>query len=313
MKLLGRSEFREAVFVRDKHTCVIPGCGRPAEDAHHIIERALWSDGGYYVENGASLCDLNGTGHHMDAEHGIITPDELRDLCGIKEVALPEDWDDSLTYDKWGKVVNWSGKYPRTFHLPSSLTKYKDDKTLHSVKEIEGFDVVVTEKMDGENTTMTRDKIHARSVDAISHDSQSYVRSLWSKIRWDIPEGMRITGENLYALHSVEYTDLSSYFMVFGVWDGQTCLSWDETQLWIELLGLQSVPVLYRGNDFKAALSAWNIDENISEGFVVRRSDSIELREWSRKAGKHVRANHIRTLDHGWRFRNDYRINALAE
>lgn len=52
-KLLSRDEFRESVFARDRYKCIF--CGKQAEetpegklDAHHIIERRLWSDGGYY-------------------------------------------------------------------------------------------------------------------------------------------------------------------------------------------------------------------------------------------------------------------------
>ena len=54
MKLLDRDTFREAVFKRDGYLCVL--CKAPAQDAHHIIERRLWPDSGYYLENGVSLC-----------------------------------------------------------------------------------------------------------------------------------------------------------------------------------------------------------------------------------------------------------------
>ena len=52
--LLTRDKFREGVFERDGHKCVI--CQDPAQDAHHIIERRLFSDGGYYMNNVASVC-----------------------------------------------------------------------------------------------------------------------------------------------------------------------------------------------------------------------------------------------------------------
>ena len=51
--LLTRDAFRNAVFERDGHLCVI--CKEPAIDVHHIIERRLFSDGGYYIDNGVSL------------------------------------------------------------------------------------------------------------------------------------------------------------------------------------------------------------------------------------------------------------------
>lgn len=298
-------------MARECGLCCVPWCSAPAEDAHHIIERRLWSDGGYYLENGAAVCDKNGTGHHMDCEQNLILPDQLREWCNITDVILPPDWDDTLTYNKWGDVVNWSGKYPRTFHLPESLTKYKDDKTLQSTAGLRGVELVVTEKLDGENTTMTRDRIHARSVDSAAHSSQSWVRNLWSKIRFDILDGMRLCGENMFAMHSIHYSDLTSFFYLFGVWDGQTLMSWDDTVVYAELFGLPTPRVLYRGDSFQEAISV-QFDPETSEGFVVRQAGPIQLRDFSRCVGKFVRANHVRTLDHGWRFRNDYRVNDLT-
>lgn len=42
-------------------------------------------------------------------------------------------------------------KYHRTFHLPYSLTVSADDKRLRNDSQFVGMEVVVTEKMDGEN------------------------------------------------------------------------------------------------------------------------------------------------------------------
>lgn len=57
-KLLRRDEFREAVFGRDVGACVV--CGAPGQDAHHLVERRLFTGpgeaGGYFVDNGATLC-----------------------------------------------------------------------------------------------------------------------------------------------------------------------------------------------------------------------------------------------------------------
>lgn len=68
--LLTREEFKKQVFARTDGKCCIPGCSCKAVDAHHIMDRKLWSDGGYYLSNGAALCEK----HHLDAEHGNITP-----------------------------------------------------------------------------------------------------------------------------------------------------------------------------------------------------------------------------------------------
>lgn len=37
---LTREEFKQQVFERDEHCCVV--CGKPAVDAHHILERRLF-------------------------------------------------------------------------------------------------------------------------------------------------------------------------------------------------------------------------------------------------------------------------------
>jgi hypothetical protein len=44
-----------------------------------------------------------------------------------------------------------------------------------------------------------------------------------------IPSGWRICGESLYALHSIHYQALPSYYIVFAVHDGERFLSWDDT------------------------------------------------------------------------------------
>lgn len=51
---MDRTQFRNQVFKRDNHKCVI--CSSPAEDVHHILERRLFPDGGYELGNGASVC-----------------------------------------------------------------------------------------------------------------------------------------------------------------------------------------------------------------------------------------------------------------
>jgi 5-methylcytosine-specific restriction endonuclease McrA len=61
-KLLKRDDFRDSVFRRDSYNCVI--CGEPAKDAHHILERRLFTNFGYFIDNGASLCEK----HHIMAE-----------------------------------------------------------------------------------------------------------------------------------------------------------------------------------------------------------------------------------------------------
>ena len=77
-------------------------------------------------------------------------------------------------------------KYPRTYHFEWSPGKTKDDKTLFDLSNFEGKNIVLTEKMDGENTTMMKDWYYARSLDSKDHPSRHWVKGLWGNIKHDI-------------------------------------------------------------------------------------------------------------------------------
>ncbi len=99
-KLLTRDAFREGVFARDKYKCVM--CDLPAIDAHHILERRLWPDGGYYLSNGASVCSK----HHLECEQTIISIVALRAEIGTDSgYTIPPHLYRDQEYDKWGNPV----------------------------------------------------------------------------------------------------------------------------------------------------------------------------------------------------------------
>lgn len=194
-------------------------------------------------------------------------------------------------------------KYPRTYHLPSSPGKTYDDKVLTSMSSFLGRQVVITEKMDGENTTMYQERIHARSLDSRHHDSRAWVKQFWSEIRFNIPRGYRICGENLYARHSISYQNLSSYFLGFSVWDENNfCLSYSETLDWMELIGVQHVPVLYIGEFTLEVLEEMSgFDSSSQEGFVVRLEEAFSFTDFSISVAKYVRPEHVTTDAHWMR------------
>jgi len=325
MTLLTRDSFRESVFERDKHTCIV--CGKPAQDAHHILERRLFSDGGYYLNNGASLCGEC----HILAEQTVISVEKLRDILHIDSPILPEHFYHDLTYDKWGNIILDNGdripgelfddfsvqkilinvihlfreyvKYPRTYHLPWSNLG-KSDRKLNNDSSFIGNEVVVTEKLDGENTTLYNDYVHARSLEYEPHESRSFVKKFHSQMSFNIPEGMRVCCENLTAVHSIKYKHLSHFIYGFSMWDGMKCLDWDSTLEWFELLGITPVPVLYRGTYNKDEIHY--IYENIQknreiEGYVVRKTNSFHMHEFNKNIAKFVRPNHIQDTVHHWK------------
>lgn len=325
--LLSRDEFRKAVFTRDGHKCVV--CGAPAVDSHHIVERRLFPDGGYYIANGASVCEVC----HLKAESTEISCDELRERCGIKEILLPPHFYPDQPIDKWGNPILPNGqrlkgelfhdesvqkilrpvlhlftnrvKHPRTHHLPWSPGISSDDRVMTSLSGFEGQEVVVTIKMDGEQTSMYRDGFHARSIDTAPHPSRDWLWGIHRRIGHEIPPGWRICGENLFAKHSIHYQNLPAHFMVFSIWNEKNeCLSWDETVTWCRLLDLVHVPVLLWGPWNEKAirtLTCNTYNSDICEGHVVRVARSFAYKEFKDVVGKFVRKDHVQTHGHWMR------------
>lgn len=325
MKLLSRNDFREQVFSRDNNLCVV--CAEPAQDAHHIMERRLFPDGGYYIDNGASLC----ASCHIKAEGTVLSPDFIREKAGIHNAVLPPHLYSDEIYDKWGNIILPNGtrlkgelfydesvqkilkehhmlvcftkyvKYPRTYHLPWTQCSTKDDRILPNCQHFEGKEVVVTTKMDGENQTIYNDYVHARSVNSESHPSRNWVKNFASTFSFDIPEGWRICGENLFMVHSIKYENLSSYFLGFSMWnDKNVCLPWDETLEWFSLLGIEHVPILYRGLFSEEKIrSLWKEDNREKmEGYVVRLAESFSYKQFRDSVAKFVRKDHVQGVIH---------------
>jgi hypothetical protein len=333
--LMTRDNFRESVFARDNYRCVY--CGEDGVDAHHIMERRLFKDGGYYEDNGATLCG----DCHWEAERTSLTPDDIRDAAGITTVVLPEHLYSDQEYTKWGDPVLPNGqrlkgelfddpsvqkvikdflhlytdyvKYPRTYHLPWSENITDDDRVMENPEKNFDF-VVVTEKMDGENTTMYQDYIHARSLDGRSHKSRDWVKNFHSQIAHDIPKGWRICGENMYAVHSIKYSDLKTYFYGFSIWnDKNECLSWAETLEWFWLLGIEPVPTIYVGEFSEDLIKKnwWPGGRREREGYVVRNFDSFHYRDFRNNVAKYVRKDHVQTVKH-WFYGQQIERNDLA-
>ncbi len=326
--LLSRDDFREGVFARDHHKCVI--CKAPAVDAHHVLERRLWPDGGYYLDNGASVCEK----HHLEAEMTVLTVEEVREAAGIEKAFLPPQLYSDEIYDKWGNIVLATGerlrgelmgdesvqkilgqapfqivfrhhvKYPRTYHLPWSPGLTKDDRVMPDLGMLaEAPRVIAHVKMDGENTSMYRDFIHARSLSILgSHPSRTRVKTLHGSIAHEIPEGWRICAENLQGKHSIHYHQLKDYVYGFSIWNAENeCLPWDETAEWFALLGITPCPILYDGPfDEKLLRGLWNAqhDGDPCEGYVLRIAGGYRYRDYRRAVGKYVRSNHVQTHAH---------------
>lgn len=190
-------------------------------------------------------------------------------------------------------------KYPRTLHLPNSPGISNDDKVLENTDCFHNKDVVITEKMDGENCNLYSDYLHARSIDGRYHPSRDWVKAFHAQIRQHLPIGDRICGENLYATHSIHYDDLTSYFYGFSYWSRDLCLDWDNTITIFNQLGISYPNIIYRGiYDDSIVESIANSFPNEKEGFVIRNTNCFHIKDFPSNIAKWVRKDHVDTDDH---------------
>jgi hypothetical protein len=171
----------------------------------------------------------------------------------------------------------------------------------------EGKEVVVTEKMDGENTTIySSGECHARSTESKGHPSRDYVKGKAREIGcMGAPDGWRFMGENLYAKHSIAYDLLPDYFVLFGVADGSNnARPWDEVEEWAKLLDIPHAPVVWRGRwDTKKIMGLYPFKSLFSssapaEGYVVRVAKAFPMSQFDKHVAKFVRAGHVQTSEH---------------
>ncbi|MEZ4453793.1 MAG: HNH endonuclease, partial [Nannocystaceae bacterium] len=253
---LGRDGFREGVFARDRRRCVV--CSAPAVDAHHLLERRLFADGGYELDNGVSLCGP----HHMDAESTAIGCEALRRAAGIDRVVLPPHLHPGRGYDKWGNPIRGDGRRlrgelyfeepvqrvlaprlrdfvprveaQRIAHLPWSPGAA--ELVVADVDALLAEAVVVLEAPPGEIVTIDGLGIYVGADEAVA-GAPAEVEALSALVAELAPPGGRIFGV-------LEGATLR----VLDAWDGRDhALEWEEVELLAELLEAPIVAVRSRG------------------------------------------------------------------
>ncbi|MFI0847633.1 RNA ligase family protein [Mesorhizobium sp. IMUNJ 23232] len=191
-------------------------------------------------------------------------------------------------------------KYGRTYHPPISPGATSDDKVMENIDALVAGDLVVTEKMDGENTTIHPHGTHARSPDSRHHPSRDWLKAFAAGISVQLSEDERVVGEYLFARHSISYDRLPSYFLGFAWIADDIVQSWDDMIARFTGLGITPVPLLYRGayrhrlfDDLAASL-----DFRRQEGFVVRVAGAFAESEMPTRMAKYVREGHVQSDTH---------------
>lgn len=112
-------------------------------------------------------------------------------------------------------------KYNRTYHLFFSPGATNDDRMSKSVDTLLGIDIVITEKLDGENCGMTDHGVYARSHAAFTISPWSReVRALHKlSVEDELGEGVYLFGENMevFILLNILILHHTSIFLVLEI------------------------------------------------------------------------------------------------
>lgn len=277
-------------------------CSAPAVDAHHVMERRLFPDGGYYLENGASVC----SDCHLRCERTQVGVEAVRQAAAIRHPMVPPHlWSDQ-PYDKWGNPILADGKRGkgelffedgvqkalaeggvlplfihrcetmRRSHLPWSPLAGLGELRLSSLAALEGQRVIATSALPGECLVLYADGgLHGAQVG--SEPAQGTMQSFLASRAASLPEGWRLVVRGAGDFTSgVGALDVE-------VWDGwNTCLPWDETQEWLALLDLPVPIPLFDGPFSADAIQALGV----ATSYLIRLSAAIPAARYRLAVGQ---------------------------
>jgi len=200
-------------------------------------------------------------------------------------------------------------KYNRTYHFPFSPGATNDDRIADSMSNLIRQEIVITEKLDGENCGMTDDGVYARSHAAFTTSPWSReVRALHKLIVEDeLGDGVYLFGENMEGIHSIEYTNLTSYFYIFGMRDNNIWVPWEKVEEYSYLFDIPTVPVLFKGivnseKELKSLVEKLSKEPSelggVREGIVARVAGMFHNDDFSTNVLKWVRKDHVTTTEH---------------
>lgn len=213
-----------------------------------------------------------------------------------------------------------SQKYGRTYHYPFSPGTTSDDRINHTYwEDIQKIDTLIhTEKLDGENNCLNRFGVFARSHAAPTTSAwTNQIRERWELIKRDLGD-IELFGENLYAIHSIEYPQIESYYYIFAVRCLDKWLSWEEVKFYAALFDFPIVPELSIQNVkdltseiIENQILGWAKEPSIfgsvdtqtgkdctREGIVSRNSGEYFVKDFPHNVFKYVRKGHVKTDEH---------------
>jgi hypothetical protein len=128
---------------------------------------------------------------------------------------------------------------------------------------------------------------------------------------------IEIFGENLYAIHSIEYKKLEHHFYVFAIRYHNTWLSWEEVKFYAAMFDFPTVPVL---QELVLPVEKKNYEQEVldlisqpgrlhsvdiitgldcsMEGLVTRNAAAFAVDDFEHHVFKYVRKGHVKTDAH---------------
>ncbi|MDR2213463.1 MAG: RNA ligase family protein [Pseudomonadales bacterium] len=213
-------------------------------------------------------------------------------------------------------------RFPHTPHLAwLGQGEPRDDKllTADEVSALLAGEVVVEEKLDGANLGISigADGI-LRAQNRGAWLTPPYSGQFSRLGQWlgmheqrffdALDSQLIVFGEWCAARHSLDYSSLPDWWLMFDVYDSTEGLFWSTRRrnALAEKLGVLTVPRVLQGKLNVASIEAL-VANNPSrfrpgtmEGVVVRREDD----DWLQMRGKLVRADFTQTIETHWRSRN---------
>lgn len=178
--------------------------------------------------------------------------------------------------------------------------------------------MVHTEKLDGENNCLNQFGVFARSHVAPTTSSwTSQLRERWNLLKNDLG-GIELFGENLYAVHSIEYKRIEEYYFIFAVRQMDKWLSWEEVKFYASMFDFPTVPDLavqategLTQESLQLAIENWaqapsvfgslnpfTSEDCTREGVVTRNIGEYPVTEFMHNVFKYVRKGHVKTDEH---------------
>ena len=188
--------------------------------------------------------------------------------------------------------MNTQRKYGRTWHYPFSPGTTSDDRINADYwQDLQAITQLVhTEKLDGENNCLNRYGVFARSHAAPTQSAWTYkIRQRWQLLKNDLGD-LELFGENLYAVHSIEYRALEQDFYLFAVRGPQP--GNDEKSWQRDFLALTNARGTFDPWDTQTCQPC------TLEGIVSRNHDAFSVADFSHNVFKYVRKNHVKTTVH---------------